>query len=427
MSIIGLVDCNNFYVSCERVFDPRLEGRPVGVLSNNDGCVVARSQEIKGLGVAMGTPAFKIPHDVRRQCILLSSNYTLYGDMSRRVVATLRDFTPDVEVYSIDESFLGFDGFDRDGLEEHCLRLRTTVRRNTGIPVSVGLSTSRTLAKVANRIAKQQPAFEGVCRIEPDAAVTRHILERMPVTDLWGVATRTALRLDELGIRSAWELRQANPKRIRRHFNVVMERTVWELRGVDCIELDDMRKPKDNIMTSRSFGRLTSDKADLREAIRVHASRGAEKLRRQGSVARAVMVFLKTNRHREDLLQYNPSLVVPLPRPTDDSRIIVAAAQRALDAIFRKGYAYMKGGVMMLDLADKATLQHDLFDDPQSEADQARNERLMSVIDKINREHGRDAVSIGKPRAGNAWALRCQHRTPRYTTRWDELPIARLR
>ncbi|WP_325051823.1 Y-family DNA polymerase [Modicisalibacter coralii] len=427
MSIIGLVDCNNFYVSCERVFDPRLEERPVGVLSNNDGCVVARSQEIKDLGVAMGTPAFQIPHHVRRQCILLSSNYTLYGDMSRRVVATLRDFTPDVEVYSIDESFLGFDGFDLDGLEDHCQKLRYTVRRNTGIPVSVGLSTSRTLAKVANRIAKKQAVYEGVCLLEPDATVTRHLLERMPVTDLWGVAARTAIRLGELGIRSAWDLRQANPKRIRKHFNVVMERTVWELRGVDCIELDDMSKPKDNIMTSRSFGRLTGDKADLREAIRVHASRGAEKLRRQGSVARAMMVFLKTNRHREDLPQYNPSLVVPLPRPTDDSRIIVATALRALDAMYRRGYLYMKGGVMMLDLADKATLQHDLFDDPQSDAERARNERLMSVIDKINREHGRDAVSVGKPRAGNAWALRCQHRTPRYTTRWDELPIAMLR
>ncbi|TDX29079.1 DNA polymerase V [Modicisalibacter xianhensis] len=425
--MIGLVDCNNFYVSCERVFNPKLERRPVGVLSNNDGCIIARSNEIKSLGVEMGTPAFQLPPDIRRQCVLLSSNYTLYGDMSRRVTNTLADFTPDVEIYSIDESFLGFDGFARDKLEEHCQRMRHVVRRNTGIPVSAGLSTSRTLAKVANKLAKKSAAYEGVCMLEPDAANTRHILERTPVEDLWGVARRTGARLADMGIHSAWELRQADPRCMRRQFSVVMERTVWELRGVDCIETDDIARPKQNIMTSRSFGRLTGYKTDLREAIRVHASRGAEKLRRQGSVARAIMVFLQTNRHRLDLAQYNPSLVVQLPRPTDDSRIIVNAAQRALDEMYLPGYAFMKVGVMMMDLADKATLQLDLLDTPQSDADRERNERLMAIMDKINREYGRDTVSVGKAKRDSAWKLRCQHRTPRYTTRWDELPIVTMR
>ncbi|WP_072824422.1 DUF4113 domain-containing protein [Modicisalibacter ilicicola] len=235
------------------------------------------------------------------------------------------------------------------------------------------------------------------------------------------------MKLDNLGIRSAWDLRNADPKRLRRQFSVVMERTVWELRGVDCIEIDEMSKPKDNIMTSRSFGRLTGDRADLREAVRVHASRGAEKLRRQGSVARALMVFLKTNCHRLELHQYNPSLVVPLPRASDDSRIIVGTAQRALDCLYRPGYAFMKCGVMMLDLADKKTLQHDLFDAKQGNADRERSEKLMSVVDRINREHGRNAISIGKPRKNAAWALRCQHRTPRYTTSWEELPVVRMR
>nr|WP_298411743.1 Y-family DNA polymerase [uncultured Halomonas sp.] len=424
--MIGLVDCNNFYVSCERVFDPRLEGQPVGVLSNNDGCVVARSQEIKNLGVSMGMPAFEIPSDIRRQCTLLSSNYTLYGDMSARVVATMREFTPYVEIYSIDESFLNFDGFDPHGLEAHCQRLRYETKRNTGIPVSVGLSTSRTLAKLANRVAKKQAAYEGVCMLEPDSPTTRYILERTPTTDLWGVGGRTGNKLVDMGIHSAWDLREADPKRLRRQFSVVMERTVWELRGVDCIELDDMSKPKDNIMTSRSFGRLTGDRSDLREAVRVHASRGAEKLRRQGSVARALMVFLQTNRHRLDLPQYNPSLVVPLSRASDDSRIIVGIAQRALDHLYRPGYAFMKCGVMMLDFADKKTLQHDLFDTAQTDAEKKRSEKLMSVVDRINREHGRDAISIGKPRKDAAWALRCQYRTPRYTTSWEELPVVQM-
>lgn len=425
--MIALVDCNNFYVSCERVFDPRLEGRPVGVLTNNDGCVIARSPEAKALGIDMGVPAHQIPPDLRRQLILLSSNYTLYGDLSRRVTETLTQYTPDVDVYSIDESFLGFDGFPREQLDDHCQAMRRQVRRDTGIPVSVGLSTSRTLAKVANHLAKKQAAYEGVCLLDPDSQATRRVLERTPVTDLWGVARRTGGRLADLDIHTAWDLRQADPKRLRRQFSVVMERTVWELRGVDCIELDDMHVPKKQIMTSRSFGRLTSNTQDMREAVRHHASRGAEKLRKQQSLASALLVFVKTNPFRNDLPQHSQSMVVALPRPTDDSRLIVRTAAQGLKALYRPGHRYQKCGVMLMDLCDRAFEQQDLLADQQSDAERARSERLMATLDRLNQAHGAGTVRLGMSSPNAAWHLRCAHRSPRYTTRWDELPIVRMR
>ncbi|TFH84703.1 Y-family DNA polymerase, partial [Billgrantia azerbaijanica] len=248
--MIALVDCNSFYVSCERAFDPRLEGRPVGVLSNNDGCVVARSSELKALGVEMGAAMHLLPPAIHRQAVLLSSNYALYGDMSRRVTQTLAEFSPHIEVYSIDESFVGFQGFDPDTLEERGQALRKTVRQWTGIPVSVGLAPTRVLAKVANRAAKKIPVYEGVCRLAADGPATRALLERLPVTELWGVARRMGERLALMDIRTAWQLRQADPKHIRRAFSVGAERIVWELRGRPAIELDDMTAPRKQIMVS---------------------------------------------------------------------------------------------------------------------------------------------------------------------------------
>jgi DNA polymerase V len=419
--MIALVDCNNFYVSCERVFDPKLEGRPVGVMSNNDGCVVARSAEIKQLGVPMGMPAHQIDPNIRRQCILLSSNYALYGDMSRRVTDVLSQHTPHVDVYSIDESFLGFEGFEPDTLEERCQVMRHQVRRDTGIPVSVGLSTSKTLAKIANHRAKKEPHFNGVAIMEPDSDDTRKFLEQLPVTEIWGVAGRSAARLRTLGIETAWQLREAAPKHLRKHFSVVMERIVHELRGEDCISLDDMSQPKQQIMVSRSFGRLTNNKADLHEAIRVHTSRASEKLRTQSGLARAIMVFVRTNKFRQDLPSHNKSLVVPLPHPTDDSRELVRAAIAGLDRIFKEGIWFQKCGVMLMDLCDHDNEQLGLLAEPVSDEQRERNERLMATLDKLNREHGKNTVRLGMPRKVNAWELRCEHRSARYTTRWDEL------
>ena len=289
--MIALVDCNNFYVSCERVFNPKLEGKPVGVMSNNDGCVVARSAEIKQLGVEMGMPAHQIDPRIRRQCTLLSSNYALYGDMSRRVTDVLSQHTPHVDVYSIDESFLRFEGFQPETLTDRCQVMRRQVRRDTGIPVSVGLSTSKTLAKIANHRAKKEPRFNGVAIMESDSDDTRSFLEQLPVTEIWGVAERSAVRLRTLGIGTAWQLREASPKHLRKHFSVVMERIVWELRGVDCIHLDDMTQPKQQIMVSRSFGGASPTTRQIfmkRFACILPRRRRATQAKRLGSIDHGV-------------------------------------------------------------------------------------------------------------------------------------------
>ncbi|MCP1318104.1 Y-family DNA polymerase [Halomonas sp. 707B3] len=419
--MIALVDCNNFYVSCERAFNPRLEGQPVGVLSNNDGCVVARSNELKALGVKMGTPMHLLPPQIRRQTVLLSSNYALYGDMSRRINEVLAEFSPHVEVYSIDESFVGFQGFEPGTLEERGQLLRQTVRQWTGIPVSVGFAPTRVLAKVANHAAKKNDAFRGVCLLEADSPVTIALLKQLPVTELWGIARRTGERLQVMGIETAWQLREADPKHIRRRFSVVQERIVWELRGQPAIHLDDMSEPKQQIMVSRSFGRLTSSPHDLREALRQHACRAGEKLRKQASVTSAVMVFVRTNPFREDLPQYRNRVVITLDRPTDDSRELVAASTQGLRKLWRKGYSYHKAGLMLLDLSPKANRQLSLAETPQTEADAQRSERLMATVDKLNRELGRGTIQLGLSRQGNAWTLRSERRTPRYTTQWKEL------
>lgn len=421
--MMALVDCNNFYVSCERVFNPALEGRPVGVLSNNDGCIVARSNELKALGVEMGTAQHLLSPALRRQVILLSSNYALYGDMSRRVTQVLARFSPHIEVYSIDESFVGFQGFARNTLAQRGQQLRATVKQWTGIPVSVGFAPTRVLAKIANHMAKKHPHFKatGVCLLEADSLMTQKVLEQWPVAELWGIAWRTAERLKKLGIETAWQLRQADPKHIRRHFSVVQERIVWELRGQAAIALDDMSQPKQQIMVSRSFGRLTQDPDDVREALRHHTARAGEKLRKQASVTSALLVFIRTNPFRSDLPQYRDRIVISLTRPSNDSRELIAAAMQGLKRLWRQGYHYHKAGVMLLDLSPQANRQLTLTETPQSHADAQRSERLMATLDTLNRELGKGTVQLGLSRRHNAWTLRAEQRTPRYTTRWQEL------
>ncbi|AZS49807.1 Y-family DNA polymerase [Entomomonas moraniae] len=421
--MIGLIDCNNFYASCERVFNPKLEGRPVGILSNNDGCVIARSNEIKPL-VPMGMPAYQIPPHIRKEVTLLSSNYELYGDMSRRVFDTVREHTSDLEIYSIDEAFIHLLGFDNT--VEYCKRLRSIVKRDTGIPVSIGLSSTKTLAKIANHVAKKNPELEGICWLHAGEPRLEALLKQLPVGEVWGIGYKIAQRLEALGIKTAWQLRQSNLKRIRQHFSVVLERTVLELQGTPCIELDDMNTPKQNIMTSRSFGKITSNFYDLSEAIRAHSSKGAEKLRSQQSVARALMVFLKTNRFRNDLLQYNPSKLAQLPYPTNDTRVIVKTAHEALCSIFREDYLYHKAGVMMLDLIDKDVEQFDFFHAAQDTKEQIKSDRLMSTIDSINKKMGKNTIIIGGRTVNATWSLKRDFLSRRYTTRWNELLSVKL-
>lgn len=346
--MIGLVDCNNFYVSCERLFQPRLIGRPVGVLSNNDGCVIARSEELKAVGVAMGAPAFKLPPLIRRHgIVLLSSNYELYADMSARVRDVLEELSAGVEPYSIDEMFVRCDGLSHERLLEHGQDLHRRVHRYTGIPVGVGIAPTRTLAKLANRAAKKAARYSGVCVLRPDTAEYRTLLQGTKLEDVWGVGQRLAERLAIMGIRTAWDLAYEDPTRIRQRFSVTLERTARELLGIPCLEMNDLDETRKRIMTSRSFGQLTGDQREIREAIRQHGQRCAEKLRTQGSLARAVYVFLKTNRHRSDLPQYSPSTIVELEQPTDDTRAILSAAGTALERIYRPRYRFMKVGVML--------------------------------------------------------------------------------
>ncbi len=420
----ALVDVNNFYVSCERVFQPRLEGIPLVVLSNNDGCAVARSNEVKALGVKMGTPWFKMKDLARQHGIrAFSSNYTLYGDMSNRATTVLRDFAPDLEVYSIDESFLRIESVAHlyGGAIPMGHQMRNRIKQWTGLPVCVGVGPTKTLAKFANHLAKKNPVFNGVCDLHalsrPERLAWMHGVE---VGEVWGVGPRITKRLGAMGITSVLDLRNASPKEMRAHFGVVMERTCNELRGISCLELEDIAQPKKQIMSSRSFGAPVETLAELRESVASYLATAAEKLRRQNSAAGAVYVFLLTNRFKEDEPQYNAGITVPIPDASDDTLALTAAALKGLAAIYRPGYRYKKTGVMLTLLSDKAARQTTLFDDPVA---REKSERLMATMDAINREFGRGMVRSGASGVVQRWAMRSENRSPRYTTRWDELPF----
>lgn len=415
--MIGLVDANNFYVSCERVFNPALEGKPVGVMSNNDGCVIARSAEMKALEIPMGTPSFQLEGLRRRGEIhLLSSNYELYGDMSARLAQLLRDACPDVAPYSIDEMFIYLDGFSDAQCQALGEVIRRRVRRYLGLPVCVGLAPTHTLAKLANHVAKQQPHYQGVCLLTANSPTTMALLKQLPVNDVWGVGRRLAERLAVSGIRTAWQLRECDPKQLRKRFSVVLARTVLELRGTSCLEMNALEAPRQRIMTSRSFGQATGVKAELHAALRRHAQRSAEKLRQQKSLTRAVLLFLNTNRHRKDQPQLSPSAMIPLASPSDDTRIILEAVREGLEQMYRPGFQFIKAGVMLLDLVDAQQYQLSLLQ-PSHKA----HPHLMNTVDAINQRMGQGTIRFGMTEAEAPWQLRCAHRSNRYTTCWDEL------
>lgn len=419
----ALVDVNNFYVSCERVFRPELEGIPIVVLSNNDGCAVARSNEVKALGVKMGTPWFKMKDLARKHGILaFSSNYALYGDMSNRVVQILRDFTPDIEVYSIDESFLRIENVAHlyGGAMAMGQQIRQRIRQWAGLPVCVGIAPTKTLAKFANHLAKKNIEFNGVCDLHviprPDRLAW---MSRVEVGEVWGVGAQIRKRLDAIGIQTVLDLRNASPKEIRTHFGVVMERTCNELRGISCLSLEEMHQPKQQIMSSRSFGRPIECIEELKEAVATYVTRATESLRRQCSVAAAIYVFIQTNRFNRDK-QYSAGLTVPTMDPTDDTRTLTRAALSGLTLIYRPGYRYKKAGVMLMLLSDKHTRQSSLFDDSIGNQ---RSSELMSTVDLINADFGRGTLRWGASGIGTGWSMLSENRSPRYTTRWDELPI----
>ncbi|WP_454859360.1 Y-family DNA polymerase [Rhizobium binxianense] len=413
---IALVDCNNFYASCERVFQPQLRLRPVVVLSNNDGCVIARSNEAKALGIEMGAP-WHLNRDrfAKEGVVVRSSNYTLYGDMSARVMRVLGGFVPDMEVYSIDEAFLSLAGFEGRAIE-HMRQARATVLQHTGIPVSIGIAPTKTLAKVANRIAKKTPESGGVLSLmEADAQTAA--LARLELTDLWGLANRTAARLTAIGIHTPLELRGADPKWIRAQFSVVMERMVWELRAVPCMELEQATPDRQTIMASRSFGRPVDELHEMQEAVASYVSRAGEKMRRQNLVTPALQVFILTNRFKPDDPQYTGQHTVHLPVATADTTRLARAALHALGCIWRDGFQYKKAGVICLDLHPAGKVQETLF----HATDTPARVHLMQAMDALNRRYGRDTVAIATGGTRKAWGLRSDQRSPRYTTRWAEL------
>ena len=420
---VALVDCNNFYVSCERVFNPKLENKPVVVLSNNDGCAVARSNEVKALGVKMGEPWFKLEKLAKQHGIIaLSSNYSLYGDLSARVMSILATFSPKQEVYSIDECFLDLDGFAPDTLADYGQTIRKTIRRNVGIPVCVGIAETKTLAKLANHCAKKGlTGRDGVCDFGRLSDVElSQLFASLPVGDIWGIGRKFSERLLEMGIQTVEELRIANPNKIRQQFSVVVERTVKELNGIPCIELEDVGTPRQQIMVSRSFGQEVSNFDDLSESVAYFATSAAEKLRKDGSVAASICVFIQTNPFKESP-QYQRSVVVPMSQPTDDTVRLVNAATRGLREIYREGFGYKKSGVLLMALQPKGTIQAALFDDP---TEQTKSAKLMQVMDSINRRMGKGSLTIAASGTRQRWAMRRDRKSPNYTTEWGELPVA---
>ncbi|SHF02803.1 DNA polymerase V [Modicisalibacter ilicicola DSM 19980] len=418
----ALIDCNNFFVSCERLFDPALEGLPVGVLSNNDGCVIARSEELKALGVAMGMPAHKIPAAQRRRIVLRSSNYALYGDLSGRVQRVLAECVPALDPYSIDECFLDLRGLtgDLDSLGRDLVR---SVERHVGLPVSLGIAPTRTLAKLANRQAKRMPHRPQVC-VWPDAgdpALDRR-LRQLPVKAIWGIGARLALQLAALEIHDAAALRDAPEPWLRKRFSVVVARTARELKGIPCLEAQDLETPRRSILCSRSFGRLLNDRDQLSEALRHHCQRAGEKLRRDDLLAGAVGVFLRTSRHRAGPQQHHP-LWTTLPFPSADTLRINQQAQRLLEQLWRPGHAYQKLGIMLAELSPRRYSQASLLEG----AEPRRQEALMETWDTIRQRYGREALTLGVQQHQGAWRMNSRYRSPRYTTRWDELPLVRAR
>ena len=415
----ALVDCNNFYASCERVFNPRLVARPIVILSNNDGCVIARSEEAKQLGIPMGAPAHEHRATFERNgVVVMSSNYSLYGDMSARVMETLRPDVPAMEVYSIDEAFLQLEEWhDADFARQ----LRSRVRQWTGIPVSIGIGATKTLAKIANRIAKKTPELGGVL----DLGMVRDVdelLARIPCGDIWGIGRQLALRLAAGGIHTACDLKHAETPWVRKTLGVVGERILRELQGVSCLGLEEVPAPKKGIASAKSFGRPVESLEELEEALSTYAARVGEKLRSARLLASQLHVFVTTNPFSHHKSQYQAGAQTRLVRPSNHTPDLIAAALDLLRGIYRSGHQYKKTGIFVTDLIAEQDRQPDFFEDTTSDE---RHRKIDAVVDELNRKLGRNAIRYGSMGLDPRWAMRQENRSRKFTTRWDQLPEAK--
>jgi DNA polymerase V len=415
---IALVDCNNFYVSCERVFRPDLRHVPLVVLSNNDGCAVSRSNEAKALGIKMGQPWFQCRELAEKHGILaLSSNYALYADMSNRVMSILADLAPRQEVYSIDESFLDLTGIAK--IRELSYKMREQVLKWTGIPVCVGIGPTKTLAKLANHVAKKHPRSKGVFNYNDlSEAQQVKLLGQIMVGDVWGIGRKFTQQLAQYGIATAQDLRMAHTPTLRSAFGVVLEKTQRELQGVACMDLEEQAPDKQQIVCSRSFGKPVTELMVVQDALSVFVANAAAKLRAQQGYAAWVQVFMLTNRFRPDQPQYNPSMAVPLPQPTHSSLVINRWVQHIASLIWRDGYQYQKVGVKLGDISPITRVQGHLL-----EPDIPNDMRLMQTIDQLNSRFGRGTVKISTGGMFKDWAMRQERQSRQYTTDWAHLPI----
>lgn len=417
----GLLDVNNFYASCERVFNPKLQSVPVIVLSNNDGCVIARSNEARALGLKMGQPFFEI----KRLCVakrvkVFSSNYTLYGDMSRRVMSIIEQEWPEIEIYSIDEAFIHFKGLRHNHIEKLGRTLHQKIMQYTGLPVSVGVGQTKTLAKLANHIAKREKGesyFDISSNLE-------YWLQKITLDEVWGIGRRLHKHLNSMGLMTVADLKNSNPTVMRKKFSLMVMRTVLELQGHSCLPLEEI-SPKKGIMSSKSFGKPQTEFLPIANALANFCARSTEKLRRQKSVAGRVSVFIRTNPFKNEMPQYNNGCDIKLTHPTSDVRVITHWAINCLKQIYKSGYAYKKVGVYLDDLQSELLIQDDLFCEINEDAFE-QSKSLMGVFDSINQKYGRGTIQTAAEGFQNAWKMKQQLRSPRYTTSWSELLTVKI-
>lgn len=415
--MFALVDCNNFYASCERVFQPQWEGKPVVILSNNDGCVIARSNEAKALGIPMGAPAFQYRDQFKRQGIkVFSSNYPLYGDMSSRVMSVLEQYTPNVEIYSIDEAFLQFKGFRLFDLEEEGKKMRKQVRQWTGIPVSVGMAPSKALAKIANKIAKKFASKTGgvYCIDTEDKRIKA--LKWTSIGDVWGVGRQHRQRLEAIGVENAWQFSLLPDDWVRKHMSVLGLRLKKDLQGLPSIQLEEIQPPKKGIATTRSFEGTLSAFSDLEERVSTFASSCAEKMRKQHSSCNALLVFVRSDPHKKGSLPYRNSCVLPLPYATNSSITLSKYAVLGLRKIFKEGIAYKKAGVMIMGLVPTVKRQLSLFD-----SNNAKHVTLMQSLDQIHKRFGPYQIKLANQDLNRTWKMKQEHLSKRFTTELKEV------
>lgn len=419
--MFALVDVNSFYASCETVFRPDLAGRPVIVLSNNDGCVIARNAEAKRLQIKMGAPYFKMRDEIQRHNVaVFSSNYALYADMSQRVMSTLEELAPAIEIYSIDEAFLDVSGISNClPLDTFGRQVRDKIWQDTHLRVGVGIAQTKTIAKLANFAAKKWTKTGHVLDLSSPAR-QRKLMALLPVEEVWGVGRRLSKKLEGLGIETALQLADTPVALIRKHFGVVLERTVRELRGEACLELEEV-PTKQHILCSRSFGHRITEYQEMHEAICSYAVRGAEKLRHERQYCREIGTFIRTSPHDPKHPYYTNAASVKLLTPTQDSRDIINAAIQCLDKIWRPGHRYMKGGIMLGDFFNQGVAQLNLFDDFQPKAN---SEALMAVLDTLNKQSGSRVWFAGQG-IQRDWSMKREMLSPSYTTRFRDLPVVR--